>query len=80
MSSFNSSEIALLAKPNYFNTTGINTGDNAWQLTAATLVGMQSVPGLMVIYAGLMKRKWAINSAFSKSPRVAARASLGHRH
>ena len=64
MSSYNSSEIALLAKPDYMNTTGINTGDNAWQLTAATFVGMQSVPGLMVIYAGLMKRKWAINSAF----------------
>ncbi|MCJ1329094.1 hypothetical protein MMC10_005771 [Thelotrema lepadinum] len=39
-------------------------GDNAWQLTAATLVGLQSVPGLMVLYAGLVKRKWAINSAF----------------
>lgn len=39
-------------------------GDNAWQLTAATLVGLQSVPGLMVMYAGLVKKKWAINSAF----------------
>lgn len=39
-------------------------GDNAWQLTSATLVGLQSVPGLMVLYAGLVKRKWAINSAF----------------
>jgi len=48
------------------NATGFayNTGDNAWQLTAATLVGMQSIPGLMVLYAGMMKRKWAINSAF----------------
>ena len=64
MSSYNTSQIAELTGPQYMNTTGINTGDNAWQLTAATLVGMQSVPGLMVIYAGLMKRKWAINSAF----------------
>ncbi len=39
-------------------------GDNAWQLTAATLVGLQSVPGLVVLYAGIMKKKWAINSAF----------------
>lgn len=39
-------------------------GDNGWQLTAATLVGLQSVPGLMVLYAGLMKKKWSINSAF----------------
>lgn len=41
-----------------------NTGDNAWQLTAATIVGMQSVPGLVVLYAGIVKKKWAINSAF----------------
>lgn len=39
-------------------------GDNAWQLTAASLVGLQSIPGLMVLYAGIMPRKWAINSAF----------------
>ncbi|KAI9847426.1 MAG: Ammonium transporter [Thelocarpon superellum] len=40
------------------------TGDNAWQLTAASLVALQSVPGLMVLYAGIVKKKWAINSAF----------------
>jgi Amt family ammonium transporter len=42
----------------------LDTGDNAWQLTAASLVALQSVPGLVVLYAGLVKRKWAINSAF----------------
>ncbi|KAJ4410625.1 hypothetical protein N0V82_009175 [Gnomoniopsis sp. IMI 355080] len=42
----------------------IGTGDNAWQLTAASLVALQSVPGLMVLYAGLVKKKWAVNSAF----------------
>lgn len=42
----------------------LNNGDNAWQLTAATLVGLQSVPGLVVLYAGIVKTKWAINSAF----------------
>jgi len=42
----------------------LDTGDNAWQLTAASLVGLQSVPGLVIMYAGMMKRKWAINSAF----------------
>jgi len=41
----------------------LNPGDNAWQLTAATLVGLQSVPGLAILYAGLIKRKWALNSA-----------------
>lgn len=33
----------------------LNDGDNAWQLTAATLVGLQSIPGLMIIYAGMGK-------------------------
>src|SRR5580692_826077 len=42
----------------------LDTGDNAWQLTAATFVGLQSIPGLVVLYAGIVKRKWAINSAF----------------
>ena len=42
----------------------IGSGDNAWQMTAATLVALQSVPGLVVFYAGIMKTKWAIHSAF----------------
>ncbi|HEV2216640.1 MAG TPA: ammonium transporter [Candidatus Dormibacteraeota bacterium] len=41
----------------------LNSGDTGWQLTAATLVGLQSVPGLAILYAGIMKRKWALNSA-----------------
>lgn len=44
--------------------TWLDTGDNAWQLTAASLVALQSVPGLVVLYAGQVKRKWALNSAF----------------
>jgi Amt family ammonium transporter len=42
----------------------LNSGDNAWQLTASSLVALQSIPGLVAIYAGLVKTKWAINSAF----------------
>ncbi len=42
----------------------LNSGDNAWQLTAATIVGIQSVPGLVVLYGGIVKKKWAVNSAF----------------
>ena len=42
----------------------LDTGDNAWQLAAATFVGMQSIPGLAVLYGGVVKKKWAINSAF----------------
>jgi len=41
----------------------LSPGDTAWQLTSATLVGIMSVPGLAILYAGLMKRKWALNSA-----------------
>jgi Amt family ammonium transporter len=42
----------------------LDTGDNAWQLAAATFVGLQSIPGLAVLYGGIVKKKWAINSAF----------------
>lgn len=42
----------------------LDTGDNAWQMTAASLVALQSVPGLMVLYGGIVKKKWAVNSAF----------------
>lgn len=41
----------------------LNSGDTAWQLTAATFVGMQSIPGLAILYGGLVKKKWALNSA-----------------
>src|SRR5260370_16432890 len=40
----------------------LNAGDTAWQLTAATLVGLMSVPGLAVLYGGVVQRKFAINS------------------
>ncbi|KAG8526198.1 uncharacterized protein KY384_000191 [Bacidia gigantensis] len=42
----------------------LDKGDHAWQMTAATLVGLQSLPGLMILYAGIVKSKWAVNSAF----------------
>ncbi|XP_047318063.1 ammonium transporter 2 member 5-like [Impatiens glandulifera] len=42
----------------------MNKGDNAWQLVAATLVGLQTVPGLIILYGGAVKKKWAVNSAF----------------
>ncbi|KAL0464202.1 UNVERIFIED_CONTAM: Ammonium transporter 3 member 3 [Sesamum latifolium] len=41
----------------------MNKGDNAWQLTAATLVALQSMPGLVILYGGMVKKKWAINSS-----------------
>src|SRR5580658_2634498 len=42
----------------------LDTGSNAWQMAAATFVGLQSVPGLVVLYGGIVKKKWALNSAF----------------
>jgi ammonium transporter, Amt family len=40
----------------------LSPGDNAWQLTAATLVGLMSIPALAVLYGGIVQRKWAVNS------------------
>jgi Amt family ammonium transporter len=39
----------------------INTGDNTWQITAATLVGLMSLPALAVLYASIVPKKWAVN-------------------
>jgi Amt family ammonium transporter len=40
----------------------LSPGDNAWQLVAATLVGMMSIPGIAVLYAGIVQKKWAVNT------------------
>src|SRR5436190_7785950 len=51
--------MALIPSPQW-----LDSGNNAWQLAAATFVGLQSIPGLTVLYGGIVKKKWAINSAF----------------
>ena len=40
----------------------LSSGDTTWQLTAATLVGLMSVPGLVVLYGGVMQKRWSVNS------------------
>ncbi len=45
-----------------YPSTGYSSGDAAWQLTAATLVGLMSLPGLAVLYGGLVQKKWAVNT------------------
>ena len=40
----------------------LSAGDNSWQMTAATLVGLMSIPGLAVLYGGLVQKKWAMNT------------------
>jgi ammonium transporter, Amt family len=39
----------------------LNTGDNTWQITAATFVGLMSLPALAVLYASLVPKKWSVN-------------------
>ena len=39
----------------------LNAGDNTWQLVAATLVGLMSLPGLAALYASVVPKKWAVN-------------------
>lgn len=51
-------------KPDEASPEWMNKGDNAWQLTAATLVGLQCVPGLVILYGAMVKKKWAINSGY----------------
>ncbi len=40
----------------------VDTGDTAWQLTAATFVGLMSLPGLALLYGGLVPKRWAVNT------------------
>ncbi|HXV04442.1 MAG TPA: ammonium transporter [Solirubrobacterales bacterium] len=40
----------------------MSEGANSWQLTAATLVGLMSIPGLVVLYGGVMQKRWSVNS------------------
>src|SRR5262245_1831335 len=49
----------LVASPKW-----LDTGSNAWQMAAETFVGLQSIPGLVILYGGIVKKKWALNSAF----------------
>src|SRR5262249_12369888 len=51
--------MALVPSPQW-----LDTGNNAWQLAAATFVGLQSIPGLTVLYGGIGQQKLAINCAF----------------
>src|ERR1700758_4976772 len=39
----------------------LNTGDNTWQIVAATFVGLMSLPALAVLYASIVPKKWAVN-------------------
>ncbi|MGH9107297.1 MAG: ammonium transporter [Acidimicrobiales bacterium] len=40
----------------------LNSGDNAWQMTTATLVALMSIPGLGALFGGLVQKKWVVNT------------------
>ncbi|KAJ6920543.1 hypothetical protein NC651_014204 [Populus alba x Populus x berolinensis] len=47
-------EIPTNLLPDEASPEWMNKGDNAWQLTAATPVGLQSVPGLVILYGSIV--------------------------
>ncbi len=52
----------LTAVTNIAYPSWLNPADNTWQLVAATLVGLMSLPGLAVLYGGLVRKKWIVNT------------------
>jgi len=52
----------LAAATNIPYPSWLNPADNTWQLIAATLVGLMSLPGLAVLYCGLVQKKWVVNT------------------
>ena len=42
----------------------LDTGSTSWQLTAATFVALMSIPGLAVLWAGLVPKRWVVNTMF----------------
>src|ERR1700751_2099895 len=46
----------------------LSAGDNAWQLVAATLVGLMSIPGIAVLYGGLVQKEGAVNTMLMAVP------------
>jgi Amt family ammonium transporter len=52
----------LYAATNIPYPSWLNPADNTWQLMAATLVGLMSLPGLAVLYGGLVRKKWIVNT------------------
>ncbi len=51
----------LLSAVNVPYPSWLNPGDNTWQITAATFVGLMSLPALAVLYASIIQKKWAVN-------------------
>ncbi len=52
----------MIAVTNIPYPSWLNTGDNTWQLVSATFVGLMSLPGLAVLYGGVVQKKWVVNT------------------
>ena len=52
------------AVPTACQPSWLDTGSNGWQLTAATFVALMSIPGLALLYGGLVPKKWVVNTMF----------------
>ena len=52
------------AIPSACQPSWLDTGSNSWQLTAATFVALMSIPGLALLYGGLVPKKWVVNTMF----------------
>jgi Amt family ammonium transporter len=57
-------QAAAALPPSSSDQAWLDTGDNAWQMTAATFVALMSVPGLAVLFGGLVQKKWVVNTMF----------------
>jgi len=55
----NQSAFPAAAVPSWFE-----PASNGWMLTAATLVGLMSLPGLALYYAGQAKKRFSVNTLF----------------
>ena len=55
-------QAAASLPPSSSDQAWLDTGDNAWQMTAATFVALMSVPGLAVLFGGLVQKKWVVNT------------------
>ncbi|EFJ20440.1 hypothetical protein SELMODRAFT_108685 [Selaginella moellendorffii] len=42
----------------------MDKGSNAWMMVAAILAGLATMPGLLLLYSGIARKKWAVNTAF----------------
>jgi ammonium transporter, Amt family len=59
----------------------LNKGDNAWQMTSATLVGLQSMPELVILYGSIVRRNGqSIPRSWHSKPLLLSGSAGSSRH